>query len=304
MQFKSLYVSLACGSKLHLMNIQKETAGSAPNGIPILMIHGMVEDGRIFYHRSGKGLGSYLAKQGYQVYAADLRGLGKSTPSIHSKSQHGQTETICQDIPALIDFVLKHSGHKQLHLVAHSWGGVYINSTLMRFPELIPKVISGVYFGSKRRVRVKNLDRLIKIDVVWNRLGRIASRRTGYLPGIKLKMGSENETNKTHRQCVQWVKKDAWKDSDDGFDYAKAAQQTELPPILYYAAINDLSLGHRSDVKLFMNESDASTASYQLLSKKAGHQLDYDHLNMLTAAEAVHDHFPQLLKYIQAKEPN
>ena len=63
-------------------------ASTEPKGIPVLMIHGIVEDGRIFYHNSGKGLGSFLAKHGYDVYVADLRGIGKSTPKIHRNSEH------------------------------------------------------------------------------------------------------------------------------------------------------------------------------------------------------------------------
>ena len=40
---------------LHLMHISQP----GRTGMPILMVHGMIEDGRIFYHKSGKGLGSF-----------------------------------------------------------------------------------------------------------------------------------------------------------------------------------------------------------------------------------------------------
>jgi alpha-beta hydrolase superfamily lysophospholipase len=177
---------------LHLMHISKP----GHSGTPILMIHGMVEDGRIFYHKSGKGLGSFMAQQGYDVYIADLRGMGLSTPKISAASTHGQTETIQQDIPALIRFVLGHSGHKQLHLIAHSWGGVYINSALLFQPELIPKIISSTFFGSKRTVRARTFERYLKIDLIWNRLSLVASKRKGFLLidnaliGLKAILGS------------------------------------------------------------------------------------------------------------------
>ena len=302
MLYQSLYLPLACGSQLHLMSIKKADIIDDPQSPPILMVHGMVEDGRIFYHPSGKGLGSYLASQGYRVYIADLRGVGKSTPKINKDSKHGQTETICQDLPNIINFVLTHSQQSKLHLAAHSWGGVYLNAMMVRFPELTDKVISGVYFGSKRRVRVKNFDRLLKIELFWNRFSPLISKYFGYLPAKALKFGSDNETLKTHKQCVSWVKEDNWHDSDDNFDYAQAAQEKVLPPIHYFAAIRDFSLGHRSDVKLFMSESCLEHASYQLLSKKTGNKLDYDHLNMLTAPQAVDDHFPQVLQWFKEKE--
>lgn len=299
MHFHSHYVPVDNIAKLHVMAINKNANHS---GIPILMIHGMVEDGRIFYHKSGKGLACYLAKQGYSVYVADLRGLGLSQPKIDKYSSHGQTETIVKDIPALIEFVQQHSKQDKLHLVAHSWGGVYTNACLLRFPKLSKCIYSGVYFGAKRRVRVRNLERLIKVDLFWNRLGWLISKHKGYYPAKLLRVGSENETIKTHQQCIDWVKKDAWQDSDDNFDYALAATKQNLPAIFYLAAVNDHCLGHQSDVKLFMKESGSHNASYQLLGKKYGQQLDYDHLSMLTAPQAKKDHFPEVLKWLKGHQ--
>lgn len=268
-------------------------------GIPVLMIHGMVEDGRIFYHPSGKGLGCYLARQGYEVYVADLRGIGQSTPHINRHSLHGQSETIREDIPALFRFVQQHSGQSQLHLVAHSWGGVYLNAALLRAPHFIPHVLSSVYFGSKRTVRARNPDRYLRINLVWNRLAKHLTRQQGYLPAVRYKLGSANETGKTHRQCVDWVRQPHWIDSDDGFDYGLAAQITRLPDTLYYAALRDFSLGHRFDVKRFAAECGPHHFEYRLLARKNGNQLDYDHINMLTAPQCVDDHFPQLLHWLQ-----
>ena len=297
MQYQSLFYN-ADNHNLHLMHISQP----GHSRIPILMIHGMVEDGRIFYHKSGKGLGSFMAQQGYDVYVADLRGMGLSTPKVSARSTHGQTETIQQDIPALIRFVLEHSGHNKIHLMAHSWGGVYLNSSLLFQPGLIPHIISSTFFGTKRTVRARTFERYIKIDLIWSRLSLAASKRKGFLPAISYKLGSENESHKTHRQCVDWVRNDAWVDSDDGFDYGAAAKETTLPPTLHIAALRDISMGHRFDVKAFMKESGPHKAEYLLLAKKQGNTLNYDHINMLTAPECVDDHFPTINHWIRQQE--
>jgi alpha-beta hydrolase superfamily lysophospholipase len=297
MRYQSLFLNQE-DHNLHVMHISQP----GHSGTPILMIHGMVEDGRIFYHKSGKGLGSFMARQGYDVYIADLRGMGLSTPKVDSSSTHGQTETIQQDIPALISFILKHSSHKQLHIMAHSWGGVYVNSALLHQPELIPSVLSSTFFGSKRTVRARTFERYLKIDLIWSRLSLVASKRKGYLPAVSYKLGSENESHKTHRQCVEWVRNDAWVDSDDGFNYGVAAQETILPPTLHIAAIRDISMGHRFDVKAFMKESGPHQSEYLLLAKKHGNSLDYDHINILTAPECVSDHFPTVFDWVKKQE--
>ena len=69
------------GYQLHLRHISKNSAGT-----PILMLHGAIENGLIFYTEKGKGLACYLAAQGFDVYVADLRGRGQSTPIINPDS--------------------------------------------------------------------------------------------------------------------------------------------------------------------------------------------------------------------------
>jgi hypothetical protein len=99
-----------------------------------------------------------------------------------------------------------------------------------------------------------------------------------------------------------WVKNDAWVDSDNNFDYGSAAQQISLPPTLHIAAFHDISMGHRFDVKAFMKESGPHRAEYLLLAKKHGNTLNYDHINMLTAPECVDDHFPAVASWVKKQE--
>lgn len=293
MKYQSLCCSTVGGEQLHVMHISKE----GQQGMPVLMLHGMVEDGRIFYHKSGKGLGSYLAQQGFDVYVADRRGVGGSKPQITALSTHGQTEAIVEDIPRLIEFVLQVSGKQKLVLVAHSWGGVMANAALLRNKGLIERVEAQVFFGSKRYVSALNFDRLLKIEIVWNRLAKQAARRTGFLNAQSLGIGSQNETKKTHRQCVEWVRSKRWIDFDDGFNYADVAKNVKLPPTLYFSAIADKSLGHPKDVRWFREESGIHQSEYVLLARRTGFKQDYDHINMLTHPVAPTDHFPLVLAW-------
>ena len=71
---QSLFIP--CGAhQLHVRHIKPRVA---VHGEPILMVHGAIENGRIFYTESGKGLACFLARHGYQVYVADLRGGGSA----------------------------------------------------------------------------------------------------------------------------------------------------------------------------------------------------------------------------------
>ena len=263
------------------------------------MLHGAIENGRIFYSGSGRGLAPYLARNGFDVYVADLRGRGRSTPPIDRNSRFGQTEAITEDIPAFIEAIRGLRGVIPQHWVAHSWGGVLFTSVLARFPEYIKNVSSLVYFGSKRTIRVWNIHRVIKAELVWKLACPLICRIAGFLPARQLRIGSDSETTKSYRQSAAWVRHSAWVDSDDGFDYGEAVKKLALPPIWYIAAENDHALGHPHDVRAFMDSTGCQERQYTILSRRNGNRHDYDHISMLTHQDAVHDHFPEVLEWLR-----
>lgn len=291
---ESMFVPLSGGDKLHIRRFQGSSSAS-----PLLMLHGSIEDGHIFYSNSGKGLAPYLAANGFDVFVIDMRGKGLSTPAISRGSSYGQTEAICEDIPAVIDAVRKIHGDRPQQWVAHSWGGVLLTSFLARFPEQAKSIKSLVYFGSKRTIRVWNFWRILKVDLVWSIICPLACQIAGYLPARQLRIGSDSESTKSYRQSADWVRNDAWIDTDDGFDYGAAVKKITLPPIWYIAAKNDHALGHPKDVRDFMNSAGEQERLFTTLSRENGNLHDYDHINMLTHPDAGRDHFPKVLEWLQ-----
>lgn len=291
---ESHHIKVSNEDTLHLRRIYLDSSGP-----PVFMLHGAIENGRIFYSHSGKGLAPYLARCGFDVYVADLRGRGGSTPAISRASSFGQTEAITEDIPAFIEYIVQVRGKVPQQWVAHSWGGVLLSSFLARFPEHRALVRSLVYFGSKRSVRVKNLHRLVKVDFVWQRLSPRIAAAVGYLPAKRLGMGSDNETARSLNQCTEWVKAAPWVDPADRFDYGAAVRKVSLPPIWYIAAKKDHALGHPRDVHDFMMEAGEQERRYTVLSRNQGNRHDYDHINMLTHPDAVNDHFPRVSEWLR-----
>ncbi len=271
------------------------------HGPAVLMLHGMMSNGRVFYSHSGKGLAPWLAARGYDVFVADLRGKGDSVPRIDRHARHGQSEMIHVDLPALHAAVMQHAQASQVCWVSHSWGGVVMNSCLLRHPELIAQVACMVHFAAKRSVRVHNLQRWVEIDLMWNAVLKRVTRWVGYLPARSLRIGSDNETRKTRRQIQAWVQSTQRVDEDDGFDYGDAARHVTLPPTLYLAASNDPCRGHPEDVKRFRAESGAHLSRVHVLSTRAGALHDYDHASIVTHPDAGRDHFKLLEAWLQGR---
>lgn len=293
MRAESLFVPLNIQQQLHLKHLQ-----GAPDGPVIFMLHGAVENSRIFYSDSGKGLGWFLARAGFDVYMADLAGRGLSHPPIDGSSLHGQSDSICAEIPALLAAIAERRPQAPVFWLAHSWGGVLLAAVLARQPAHLDSLRGLVFFGCKRTVRGLNPEKLLKVYGFWNRAAFALTRWHGYLPAAALGVGSDSETALSHRQCVDWVQQSVWRDSVDGFDYAAALRDLPLPPILHIMGRRDRSLGHPDDVRRFQQELN-SPAEFWLLSRREGYLQDYDHINMLTHPDAVRDHFPRLLQWLQ-----
>ena len=283
--------------QLHLKHLWRDA--DAP---VVVMFHGIIENGRIFYKDTDKGLGNFLVDNGFQVYIADFRGRGLSHPAVSQHHQFGQHETIVEDIPAVMAFL--HQKHQQpLHVICHSYGGVLFSSALVRHQGFVGKVASLTCFGTKRRVQAPTLDRWFKVSLVWNRIVPLLARRRGFFDAKQYGIGDDAESWRFIQDSIAWIRTAHWVDPHDGFDYRQAAQATRWPACWYFSAKKDYSLGHHQDVQRFIDECQHSDYRHHFLSVQSGNLRDYDHINMLTHSSATRDHFPELVKWMQQQIP-
>ena len=289
----SLFVSIGKNQSLRLRHIYHSDIKRES----IFLLHGAVENGKIFYTKSNKGLAPFLASQGYQCLVADLRGRGESYPAISAQSDYGQTEAIVEDIPAMLEFIKDKTGYFPKFWIAHSWGGVLLNSYLARTPEHKQFVSACAYFGTKRSLYNNHPSKLLQANLIWYTLAPILSKKKGYLDARKLKWGSDNETVKSHFQSMQWAKKLPWVDTDDGFNYSEAIKDIKLPPTLHIAGVKDKALAQPIDIKKFMEESGRGIQEIIVYGKSQGHKHDYNHIDMLTSPHAHSDQFKDVLQW-------
>jgi predicted alpha/beta hydrolase len=268
-------------------------------GPAILLVHGAIENGRIFYNEKGKGLAPYLAQLGYDVFVTDLRGKGKSNPSASSgKLSGGQFEVITTDSPALIEKINELKPDSSIHLMAHSWGGVLISAWYARFGKENQNIRSVTFFACKRKIYVQHLKRWFMVDLMWTGLGSIATKLKGYLPAKKLGMGADNEPGKFFFQCNKWVYSNDWIDPVDAFNYKEAFKKSGFPPVFSVTGMADHSLGNTYCVKKMIAEIGPANFIHHDLGKSNGNKNNYGHIDILTHPDCATDHFPSVVNWL------
>jgi pimeloyl-ACP methyl ester carboxylesterase len=109
--------------------------GGNPHGEPVLLQHGLGSCAKQFDLGVGTlaapvpSLAHWLAGQGYDVWACDLRGSGTSLrrdQGLPLEYNWSVDDFIEKDSPAFVNYILKETGHAKLHWVGHSLGGILL----------------------------------------------------------------------------------------------------------------------------------------------------------------------------------
>jgi pimeloyl-ACP methyl ester carboxylesterase len=128
----------------------------------VVLAHGSATAGKESFDLQIPGKPSYslmdvLARQGFDVFALDARGFGRST---HPEG-HMTTMEASSDLGAVVDYILKLRGIQKVDLLGWSWGTQYGGMFVMAAPQKVNRYISYAQMHvnspdiSKRRPRIE-----------------------------------------------------------------------------------------------------------------------------------------------------
>lgn len=127
----------------------------------VVLAHGSATSGKESFDLRVPGEPSYslmdfLAREGFDVFALDTRGFGRST---HPEG-HMTTQEASEDLNAVVDHILELRGAETVNLLGWSWGTQYGGMFIMAYPDKVDKYISYAQMHldspdlAKRRPRV------------------------------------------------------------------------------------------------------------------------------------------------------
>ena len=152
--------------------VWEKFTGSPKNKSVIVLAHGSATAGKESFDLrvSGKpdiSLMDVLAKQGFDVFALDIRGFGRST----HPADHFTTEDAASDLNATVDFVMNSRNVPKVKLLAWSYATQYGGLFVMAHPEKVDRYVSYAQMGidsidiAKRRANLKTYQDKVYIQI-------------------------------------------------------------------------------------------------------------------------------------------
>lgn len=241
----------------------------------ILMLHAMMADARSLDRPSGRGLASVLARSGWEIWRADLRGRGGSGPKPREGGRWSYDDLVRRDIPALAEAAAR-AGSGPLVIVGHSLGGhaaaaaVAEGLSIDRMVLLATNIWMPHCEPSLRR-RVKKSLMMAAFEASSIPLDRFPSRRVG--------LGSADESRQyVHDLCRFWWK-DKWS-SCDGVDWSSALGRYS-GRVLSISGRGDEILGHPESIRVWNKMFKPDRLTYWIAGEgKFGLSYDPNHLEI------------------------
>lgn len=257
--------------------------------VPVVLLHGSFSNRRFWYSPAGIGPGAYLARMGFDVWIAEMRGHGLS-PRNPGYSRNRVADYAAWDLPAIAAFIHEQTG-QPAHWLGHSLGGATLLAALGGGYLPPAAVRSATVLGTQ----LGHAPRLLKLPpVVWAAHALLAGFT--HVSGLRFRRGPEDEPIATVLEHLRWH---AWwgRFGDARGDWLQGLAGVELP-VLAVAAAADRQSPPAACRRLWQHLRQADR-HFLLLSQAQGFASDYGHLQMLHGKDAQREVWPLLADWLK-----
>jgi pimeloyl-ACP methyl ester carboxylesterase len=257
-------------------------------GVPVILIPGSFSNRRFWYSPKGIGLGPYLARAGFDVWIAEMRGHGLS-PRNKAYRHNRVSDYVRYDLPALAEFV--HEQNPQpAHWIGHSLGGITLAGALGGHYLDQSRVASAALFGSQ----ISRTYWPLKVPPVeWG--GRLLLKQFSVLSGSRLKRGPEDEPVGLALESLRWHGLFG-RFGDAERDWWAGLAEVQVP-VLAVAAVGD-----RQDpvwaCRKLLEQFGSPVSEFLCLGQENGFAGDFGHVEMLVSKEAQREVWPLVARWL------
>lgn len=300
--------------------------GENKHGEPVFFCHGLGANKYNLDFNPGYSLARYFSSKGYDAWVISLRGAESwSTKTLTERiNWNFNFDTFVEnDIKCAVDFIISKTGHKSLHWIGHSMGGMLLYAYIIRWGG--EKIKSGITLGSP--VKFGNADRHVKLllntDFILRNLRKIHlhifARLTAPFTGVFKSRVITHQMNPHNvdfriirraqfnavtplsttllRQFKDWLENDEFRTFDRRLSYRNNLDKIEKPVLVVAGRKDKMAL--IEDVKYAYEKISSKDKRYLELSRENGFSADYGHIDMVFGKRAPEEVFPVLLNWVE-----
>ena len=291
---------------------------------PVLLLHGFGANGFVMWHDPGPSLGSYLCREGFDVWSLDFRGTRSSRhPAFGSAFADISVDAkIARDLPAALATVRAVSEMGTVDVVGHSLGGttlyaylatqgderigrcVTISSPLQfRLPaaaHAAALLSRGPVIGAALPKRLP-MRRFCELGLATNMVfpARTHFNMDNVERSMLLRMmrdGVDDGSLRELTQLVSWSRADGFRSLDGAIDYQRGMAGIRAPMLLLGAAADQ----HVSPEALQQVAAALGSREKEIriIGKAGGACCDYGHTDLLLGRHVTTEVFPHLAAWL------
>lgn len=260
-------------------------------GTPVVLVHGRFGNRRHWYMPGGHGLGAWLARAGFDVWLAEMRGHGLSPRNLGYR-HNCVADYARYDLPAIAAFLAEQCG-QPAHWLGHALGGLTLVAALAAGHLTETEVASLVVCGAQAR----HLRGALGLPVLnWG--ARLLLRRREQVAAgwLGLEAGPEDEPVGVVRDSLRWSALFGRFGAGDEDWQARLAEVGV--PVLALAGAGDRRAPVAACRQLFEGFGSARR-EFVCLGHVQGFAEDYGHVSMLVGQGAQREVWPLLRRWLE-----
>lgn len=304
-------VTTADGWSLDLRHVKASGGRARPR--PVIVLHGIVTNGRNCDLDEQHSLARWLSAQGFDVWVPSLRGTGDSEKrSLFGAAGDEDFDSYAtRDVPALIAYVQRQTGSSKVDFVGHSMGGLALYAHLALGGGGVGRAVT---LGSPVRLRwsgrvedtVRTLSPLARyaswVPISATIRSTLPVQATTDGPLEKMLISYENTTPETWRrflavgvddlprglaaQFARWLSQDRFDSRDGTVDYLAGLSKVTVPVLVVAGKIDGIAPPWAVRPAF---DALGGEKRWLLLSEANGQGADYNHMDMLLGEHAAAD---------------
>lgn len=304
------------------------------HGEPVLLVHGFSINHRHMCFDRDNGVAQYLAEQGYDCWAPDLRGRRSSDIPDEPWSFD---DYVKHDLPAVIDYMLDVSDYDRFHWVGHSMGAMLFYA--LADSDYQQKIASAVTPGSPfhgfqsgdssepeedgeltwlERIGkafryvpfVNNLHFLplpvaarwiaLFIEAIPDRISRLLLNMEHTSPQrlrYAANEGVDYLSTRVLYQFSDWVINNRWTDLEGSADYRRNVENIQVPTLILAGELDRMSPVH--NLRKGYDAIPTEDKDFRVVGDEEDVDGQYGHIDMILGDKSREDVFPHIAQWLE-----